>query len=304
VNDVNRPHIPTINQLTGYIVITDDSLNEIQRLHLISHGDIVAGPETVDLDVHDLIYFSEQHYIVMSYYPKKPRNIPDSLKPHPDVKVVAVIIQEVKSGEVVNQWDSTQFPELYAASRSCNDFADKDTVQDYLHMNSMKLDPRDSMLICSCRNTNQILKIDLRKNKIVWRLGGLNSDFPVAPGQAFFRQHQASLIENNEILLVFDNGSKADRPQSRIIELKIDDAARKILSFNSYNIPEPFSRYMGSVQKTGVNYFIGGGTANYVLEIDPVSQERKIELLSGQTTYRAYKYPVRRKVGSKRESPQ
>jgi hypothetical protein len=48
---------------------------------------------------------------------------------------------------------------------------------------------------------------------------------------------------------------------------------------------------MGSVQKMGSRYFIGGGSGNYVLEIDYTTGEKILELKStaNVATYRAYK---------------
>jgi hypothetical protein len=56
-------------------------------------------------------------------------------------------------------------------------------------------------------------------------------------------------------------------------------------------LPEPVSRIMGSVQKMGSRYFIGGGSGNYVLEIDYTTGEKILELKStaNVATYRAYK---------------
>jgi hypothetical protein len=48
---------------------------------------------------------------------------------------------------------------------------------------------------------------------------------------------------------------------------------------------------MGSVQKTGNEYFIGGGSGNYILEVNYVTGQKIMELAgSAYATYRAFKY--------------
>lgn len=293
VNDVNATHIANMNQLTGYAVIADSSLNEIKRVHLKSHNDIIAGPGYVDLDVHDFILLGDDHYISMAYYPKKVNNIPAILNPSPDVQVITPILQEVKNDEVIWQWDGSTNPEFYQTSVEGNDFTNATLPQDYMHMNSMIVDPRDNNLICSYRNLDQVLKISRTTGAVLWRLGGKNSDFPISSSQYFMRQHNATLINNNNTLILFDNGEVKSRANSRILEFDISEISRNITGYRSFTIPEPFSQYMGSAQKFGDNYFIGGGTANYALEINATTKERNIEFLSDQASYRAYKYELR-----------
>ena len=293
VNNVDNAHIPNQNQLTGYVVIADENLNEIKKVHLKTHNDIIAGPGYVDLDVHDFILLNDDHYITMSYYPKKVSNIPATLNPDPDVQVISNIIQEIQNDAVIWQWDATEHPELYEASVEGNDFTNTIVAQDYLHMNSMTIDPKDNNLICSYRNLDQVLKINRTTGAIVWRLGGKNSNFPISNTQYFMRQHNATLINNNHTLMLFDNGEVKSRPYSRVLEFDLNEVNRTITGFRSFNIPEPFSQYMGSVQKFGDNYFIGGGTGNFALEINANTKERNIEFLSEQASYRAYKYELK-----------
>src|SRR5579872_3145579 len=64
----------------GHIVILDSALNEIKQIHLRSYGDIVVNKKQ-DLDLHDFIMFSGNHYITMASYPKTVSNIPPCLFP-------------------------------------------------------------------------------------------------------------------------------------------------------------------------------------------------------------------------------
>ncbi|WP_431212004.1 aryl-sulfate sulfotransferase [Puia sp. P3] len=182
---------------------------------------------------------------------------------------------------------------FYANSVEGNNFSDGTNAQDYMHMNGMFIDPKDNNLVCSFRNQDQIIKINRQTNSIVWRLGGKNGDFRLFSDQIFLRQHNPSLADNNQTLMIFDNGDATLRPESRVLELQLDEANKKIAAFKSFSIPEPFTAFMGSVQKHGDEYFIGGGTANYMLEVNYVTGQKIKEFTGGQySSYRAYSYPT------------
>ena len=288
VNDVGAYHIPVVANLAGYLVIADSNLNEIKRLDILPFDGVSAsGGQT--LDVHDFIYFSDDHYITESYIGKHPANIPAYLNPSPYIQIVAPVIQEVENGSVIWQWDGSGDTTFYNSGMISNNYQDTSEAQDYMHLNGMIIDPRDNNLIVSFRSQSQIVKIDRSTGKILWRLGGKNSDFPLTPDQTFLFQHYPILADNNTTLMMFDNGDKVLRPQSRILEFKLDEVNKQVTGFSAFNIPEPFSLVMGSVQKFGDIYFIGGGNGNYVLEINHVTNEKIIEFKGNLSTYRAYK---------------
>ncbi|XZF14450.1 aryl-sulfate sulfotransferase [Chitinophagaceae bacterium MMS25-I14] len=290
VNDPGTYHIPVVNALTGYAVIADSNFNEIKRVYLTPYNEITTS-QNEGLDVHDFILLSDDHYICMSYYAKAVTNIPAALSPARLPRVVTPVIQEINNGAVVWQWVGCENPEFYSTSVESNNFSDTTgTAQDYMHMNSMIIDPRDNNLICSFRNLNQILKINHITGSVMWRLGGNNSDFPLTASQVFLRQHDATLTDENNTLMLFDNGDATLRPQSRIVEMQINESSKSVIGFKSFNIPEPFTQFMGSVQKMGDNYFIGGGTAQYVLEVNYLTGQKLLEMTSKQATYRAYKF--------------
>jgi hypothetical protein len=291
VNDPSAFRGPGVSNFEGYAVIADSSLNELSRVHFIPNGGSFSPGQ--DLDVHDFILISDDHYIDMAYCPKVVSNIPAYLNPASNVIVLAPVIQEVNKGVVVWQWDGSADTSFYANSVEGNNFSDGTVAQDYMHMNAMFIDPKDNNLICSFRNQDQIIKINRQTSAIVWRLGGKNGDFRLFSDQVFLRQHDPSLVDNNQTLMIFDNGDATLRPESRILELKLDEVNKKVASFKSFSIPEPFTAFMGSVQKNGDEYFIGGGTANFMLEVNYVTGQKVREFMGGQySTYRAYSFPA------------
>lgn len=281
--DDSAAHHVTLS--AGHVVILDSALNEIKEVHLLPYKDITTNRHE-DLDLHDFIMLSENHYITMTTYSKHVDNIPAFLTPSPANKVATTIIQEIKDDALIWQWDGSKFPEFYVNSEIGNKFYDT-VAQDYMHINSMTIDPVDSNLIISLRQLNQIIKINRKTGDIIWRLGGRNSDFQLTSEQVFLRQHNATLT-NDGNLLIFDNGEKAQRPYSRILEFKLDEKKKTVISFKSYRIQEPLTESLGSVQKIGDDYLICGGSANYVLLVNSITGERKMRLVANQSMYRAY----------------
>ncbi|MFW6158211.1 MAG: aryl-sulfate sulfotransferase, partial [Planctomycetota bacterium] len=108
--------------------------------------------------------------------------------------------------------------------------------RDYSHANTIEPDPRDDSLIVSCRNMNQLVKVDRSTGRIVWRLG-VDGDFTMDPADCFYHQHSPELQPNGNILL-FDNGT--GRPEehggefSRALELRVDEANREAEAVWSY----------------------------------------------------------------------
>ncbi len=268
-------------------VILDSALNEIKEIKLLPYKNIVTDNRP-GLDHHDFIMLSDDHYITMSLYVKAVNNIPVYLIQSPKTRIAAPLIQEIKNDSVVWQWDGSRYPELYVNSTMGNKFYDTLEPQDYAHMNSMFIDPNDSNLILSLHNNNQVIKVSRRTGDIIWRLGGRNSDFELTVEQVFLRQHHATIIDSGRTLLLFDNGEKSARPYSRILEFGLDEVNKRITSFKSFKIPGPFAGTRGSVQKIGNSYYICGGSANYVLEMDGRSGEKVMELKTNQPLYRAH----------------
>lgn len=289
VNDVAAFRPPGIVEGAGYAIIADSNLNQLQRIDFTPYGQGLF-PASQGLDIHEFILISDSDYITLSYAQRFVSNIPARLSPAANVSVISPIIEEVRNGVVVWNWDATNDTTFYATSVEYNNFSDTVTAQDYIHMNSMYIDPRDNNLICSMRHQDQVMKLNRQTGAVMWRLGGSNSDFPLSSDQVFLRQHHATLTDSNQTLLLFDDGEQTLRPYSRILEFHLDEVNKVVTSFKFFNIPEPFTDFTGSVQKIGDDYFIGGGTARYLLDINYNTGQKVIEFNGNKASYRAYKY--------------
>ncbi len=273
----------------GYDIICDSDLNELSRVTLLPSATVDTGLYN-KLDVHEFILLGDNHYITISNRQESPKNIPAALHPSPNARVIACLIQEVENGQVIFQWDGTDYPEFYSASMENNDFSDSVNTMDYMHLNSVCVDSADHNLIVSFRNLNQIVKINRITGAVMWRLGGSDSDFPLSADQVFLRQHFVRFTDNQQVLIFLDNGLQNTRPYSRIVEFKLDENAKTVNGFTGYRIPDKFIQYAGSVKKMNGNYFIGGGSANYALQVNYTSNEVLLRLNQQYASYRALKY--------------
>lgn len=268
-------------------VILNENYTEIKRVRLLPYN----GRTTTDaVDAHEFIYLDDNHFITLSYVQKAVNNIPASLHPVSDCNVIAPIIQEIVNDQVTWEWDGTNYPELYLQSVEGNAFGNANVLHDYAHMNSIFVDPTDNNLICSNRNLNQVIKISRADGHIVWRLGGTNSDFPLTADMKFLRQHHATLTDNNQTLLIFDNGEATERPNSRVLEFQLNQSANSVGSFKAFALPQNiFAQYMGSVQKRGNTYFICCGSVPKILEVNYLTNKINFLMDLPSVAYRALK---------------
>src|SRR5262249_26031194 len=140
------------------------------------------------------------------------------------------------------------------------------------------VDSTDNNLIVSFRNLNEIVKLNRQSGQILWRLGGIHSDFPLTPDQMFLRQHYTRVIENGNTLILLDNGLDSVRDLSRILEFQLNQNTKTVSGFKSFNIPDKFIQFAGSVTKQGNLYFIGGGSALYAANFNYVTGQELMRM--------------------------
>ena len=217
--------------------------------------------EKLPLENHQFTMLGKDHYLLTAYRGTYVENIPDEV-PHGNVesRVVASIIKEKKNDQVIFEWDSTDYPELYGLSTAGNDFYNSESYwADYAHVNSVFIDA-DNNYICSFRNLDTILKIDRASGNILWKLGGIGDEFGLTEEQKFSKQHDVRRTADGYIT-IFNNGNSGDSPtegNSSIIKLKLDESSKKVIDFQTFAVDGQFSSHMGSVQETANNHFVIG----------------------------------------------
>lgn len=241
--------------LLGAAHVMDSQFRDVADLQLVPNGTHDALPA----DGHDFILLDHDHYVAMSYVQRtvdlSQLNTTWSAK----ALVVNAVVQEVVGGKPVFEWDSANVPSLYSDSLLNNQFQ-AGVLEDYLHMNSMCIDPADGNFIFSFRHTDSIVKVDRNTGQILWTLGGKEDQFGLSGDQVFSFQHYVR-VQPDGSLWVFDNGNNLH--QTRVISFVLDQANKKVVSFTDvYDKPatQPPSTFMGSYAQLGASrYFFGWG---------------------------------------------
>lgn len=259
-------HIPLSG--VGYrqtaLVLLNEQYEKIDEVPYMADTEKI--PAKYPLENHDYLILGKNHYILTAYLGKKVNNIPSTVDGYEyGANVVACIFQEIKDGECIFEWDSTDHPELYAASREAGDYTNDSRLwADYVHFNAVSIDPKDNNFICSYRDLDSIIKIHRETGEILWVLGGDLDDFGLTEEQQFHRQHNVTVAEDGSILL-FDNGcltnvlgypeqSKEEKAAgeanqvSRGLKLTLDEENMMVTAMEEYKVENFYAATMGSVQ--------------------------------------------------------
>ena len=218
---------------------------------------------------------------------------------HPGALVAGSIIQELDVDKnVIFQWRSWDHYKL------TDSYADlTQPIFDAIHINSLELDS-DSHLLISTLGLAEITKINRQTGAIIWRMGGKNNQFTFFNDDAtwaplyFMFQHDVRRLPNGNITL-FDGGEDSRRRYSRVVEYKVDEAAKTATKVWDYrHSPDIYTPTMGSMQRLpNGNSVIGWGLASMyglpaVTEVDPsgnVVLEMKFKQVL-TASYRAFKF--------------
>lgn len=280
-------------------VVMDQNYNEIDQVNSLIPNQRVV--ENHPLENHQFTILGEKHYILSAYVGKRVTNINAGVA-HSKLgaRVVACVLQEIKDGKLLWQWDSTEHPELYSMSVDGNDFYNQNSQwADYAHFNAIYVDPKDNNFICSFRHLNAILKLDRKTGKILWVLGGKEDQFNLLDNQLFSHQHDVRIASDGGITL-FDNGNIDTinaQGHTRIVKLYLDEKSKTVKKFKEYSLEKAFSPYMGGVVELSDDHFIigwGGRKTQLPLfsEVDFKTGKVLFELSYPITanSYRVYKF--------------
>lgn len=272
--------------LLGDNVVLDDKFNEIDRVRILATD---RHPE-MPADQHDFVILGDKHYLVISYW----NEVLERNK-----TILSAIVQEQKDGKVIFDWVSSDYPKLFdICIEKCP--APGKTDMDYVHINSVAVDPSDNNLVLSLASPHTVIKINRKSGDIMWTLSGLGDDFNVAPEYRMTRQHDAHL-ENGE-LVIFDNNYSVikkissvpdKKDKARILRFKLDEKNKQVLDAKSVPL-NITAQYMGSAQGLKEDrYFVGCGSAESCAAKmqDATGQEiLKMTVKYPYTAYRAYFY--------------
>lgn len=272
----------------AYQVVLDAQFQEIARLSSVG---------LVNTDVHDFLILDNGNYVFMAYEPAVHDLTEFGLSA--TQKVIDSVFQEVTPDQqVLFQWNSIDHMQydhsVYAFQH-----------QEWAHANSIALDHDDHWLLSS-RGLSQVVKIDRTTGAVIWRLGGIASDFTFVddPYNGFCGQHTATRLDDGHILL-FDNSKdclpevRGDRPQrSRILEYALDEVNMTAQLVWSYEREGFVASSQGSAQRmANGNTMIGWGNGPAAIATEVTASGDVVYELTAQarngsdvSCYRARKY--------------
>lgn len=270
---------------TGENVILDSHYRQIAT--------VSSGNGLEQADQHEFRLTSQGTALITVYHA-----VPYDLTPYggpANGQVFDGVAQEidVATGKVVWQWDSLDHIPLSDSYIPVP--TDPSKPWDYFHINAVNPDT-DGNLLISGRGVSTIVKVDHHTGNVIWRLGGKESDFALAPGVRFNGQHNA-LPEAPGVVRIFDNGNgggPATGLPSRVIDVKLDTKAKTATLVGSVQHPDGLiANSQGNSQRLpGGHLFVGWGSVGRASEFDSAGNL----VWDGQTpagydSYRAYRSP-------------
>ena len=294
------PLLSEVNYARSFATVMDENYNEIDTVYYVTDGE-----EETPLHNFQFTILGENHYLVSASVGKRVDNIPDTV-PHSTLgaRVVANVLQEIKDGQVIWQWDSTDYPELYAMSATGDYFNENEMWSDYARFTAVAVDPKDDNFICSFQNLNAILKLDRKTGEILWVLGGNADQFGLTEEQKFSGQSDIRLGADGA-LTIFNNGTvfgvtdeETQEPvgETTVITVRLNEATKSIETFEEYTLERSYSEQYGSAQEIADGqYVVGWGTSQtknaLFSEIDFHTNKVLFEFCypEGSKTYRVYK---------------
>lgn len=286
-----RGKVSKVGVGNGWFVVYDDSYRPVAE---VRPGNGLVG------DVHEFV-ITKRNTALMSIYHRRDADL-SSIGGPKRGKLWDGIVQEldIPTGRVLFEWHS--FPQVgieESYSRPPKkQLGTKPFPYDYFHLNSIDVDTDGNFLV-SARNTHAVYKVSRRTGKVMWRLGGRQSDFKLGPGVRFAWQHDARRQPDGTIT-IFDNGAAPPVEKfSRVLVLRLDARTKRATLLRSYRHPKKLlAPFEGNAQfLPGGNILVGWGAWPNITELDP--QGRVLfEAYFGQgkppgkdaDTYRAYRF--------------
>ena len=258
----------------------DDSSDTIREMLRVAWDGAELQRTTIERAHHDLVELPDGTVAIIRYH----TNTLD------DVKVEGDRIVEIRpDGEEVQIWSIWDHEEYDP------DVEYGPVDMGWSHCNALDYDADEDVYYIGSRHLRTIYKVDRDTGDVVWRLGGLRSDFTFDEPTPFACQHQFEKQPGG--MLVFDNGCP-DEMVSRAAEFALDEVAGEAtLVWSHEPDPEIWSYGFGDVARlpTGET-LITWSTAGQIDLVTPDGQSvwRLNEELGGgfgYTTWMETLYP-------------
>ena len=267
-------------------------------------GNLGGGDDgSLQIEPHDCLVLSVNplHYIYQRYVSGQYTTVDGEQK-----RVTALHVGEIYDGNLLYEWHSEDYPELWVDSHIQGDNAD------YLHNNTICISA-DGNLYLNNKQANQIIVLKRTWDDeghtatigdILWKIGGNRThagwDVPTriktTTEQQWYESHDA-VINSNGLITMYDNKASG---ASRILEFNIDTENKQLTNFKAHTWQQYRGRYMGSVDKFEEGIYLvswgsqrSGNTANtgiYDFNENKILFEIRFDN-AGSSAYRVYGIP-------------
>lgn len=267
-------------------------------------GNLGGGSDgSLQIEPHDCLVISVNplHYIYQRYVGNQYTAVDDQRK-----RVTALHVGEIYESNLLYEWHSEDYPELWVDSHVQGDNAD------YLHNNTICVGS-DGNLYLNNKQANQIIVLKRTWDdeahtatigNILWKIGGNRThsgwDVPTriktTTEQQWFDSHDA-IINSNGLITMYDNKASG---ASRILEFNIDTGNKQLTDFKAHTWRQYRGRYMGSVDKCADGVYLvswgsqrNGNAANagiYDFNTNKILFEIRFDN-TGSSAYRVYGIP-------------
>ncbi|RDW78665.1 arylsulfotransferase family protein [Aspergillus mulundensis] len=300
-------HNPGYGHGHGHTTILDQHYETIRELR--------AGNHKLT-DKHEFHVINEETALIQVYQP-----VPADLTPwgaSPEQQwIVDAIIQEldIETGELLFEWSSLEHVSPDEAILPINPGQagsgyNSSDAWDYFHINSVDKGSDGNYLI-SARDACSVHKINGTTGEIIWRLGGVKSDFELGDNVKFCFQHHARYVpseDSKEVISLYDNASHGTEDgrghevhthpfsQGKIIE--VDTITWKATIVQAFQPPDGLlSKSQGSTQllpngNVIVNWGSEGALTEYRADGTPIFHTYMDSgyLGLGVENYRGFRY--------------
>lgn len=251
----------------------------------------VSAGNGLGCDLHEFLITANDSALISAY-----NAVPTDLSAYGGPvqgQLLEGVVQEVDiaTGAVLFEWHSADHVPI-----SESYLQEEAGLWDYFHLNSIDI-ADDGNVLVSARHTSTVYKVDRSSGDILWRLGGMKSDFAVGEGARFAYQHDAR-DHGNGVISIFDDGAyspqSAIEPASRGILLQLDTSAMTAeLTRADANPSGIISFAEGNAQLLDDGgMFVGWGTVPQMSEFAADGTLRFDAVLpGGGTSYRTYRAP-------------
>lgn len=293
--------------VNGYLNSSNGKLNIYkangETFELVK-GNLGGGSDgSLQIEPHDCLVISVNplHYIYQRYVGSQYTIVDGQQK-----RVTALHVGEIYEGNLLYEWHSEDYPELWVDSHVQGDNAD------YLHNNTICVSS-DGNLYLNNKQANQIIVLKRTWDdeahtasigNILWKIGGNRThsgwDVPTriktTTEQQWYESHDA-VINSNGLITMYDNKASG---ASRILEFNIDTENKQLTDFKAHTWQQYRGRYMGSVDKCADGVYLvswgsqrNGNAANAGI-YDFNSNKALFEIRfdnTGSSAYRVYGIP-------------